>query len=781
MSDYSVVGKSIPKIDARAKVTGQAVYADDLLMPGMLYGKIIRCSQHAHAKVKRLDLSRAAKAPGVVKVLGPGDVTGNAYCQNVVDLMVPEPVSRGVVGDIDDQHVFTGHVKHQNDAIAGIIATSERAAEEAAKLVEVEYEPLPVYSTMEESTKPDALAFVPEKPGNLAFQLPEMQFPNNSYGYGDVDAAMAQADLVVEESFSLPRQKQCQMEPNTYLAKYDAGGKLTCWTTTQLPKLVQRKLATLFELPMTRVRVLQTTIGGAFGARCGMINEPQACAMAMALPGRPVKVSQLREEDFTSSECRHPGTYWMKIGFKKNGEPVACDAKWMAEGGGYYTHSSGVQFTAGGWLVASYKWGAVRYRGECYFTNAPPSGAFRGYGNPQTTLAREQLIERALNQLKLDPIEWRKKWHKSPGDDGWVLGVPIASCALDECLDEGAEAISWNQKKSTYADQKGPKRRGLGVAIMTHTSGAMPMLLEHTACTVRLNEDGTAEVLVGCTDLGTGAHTTLQQIAAEALSFPFEDIHLKAEDTDAAGYDVGTHASRTLYTGGQSVIAACIDAKEQLLQRAAQLLEANAEDLELENRKIFVKGVPEKAVDVATVCYQGCYNWIMPDTGKWIGTPGQIQGYASLYPPHNSPPWSAAFAEVEVDTQTGEVKVLEMVLSHDIGKAINPAVVEGQLEGGAQQGIGYALVEELRYNGDGLCLNGNFTDYRMLGPSDMPKLKTILVEQGDQFGPYGAKSVGESGLVSPVGAVANAIYDAVGVQMLELPITPERVLAALNK
>jgi len=780
MAELAAVGKRTPKVDAKEKVTGRAVYACDLQMQGMLYGKIVRCWDYAHAKVKKLDLSEAAKVPGVVKVLGPKDVTQKPYCGNPLDMMGPEQASKHILRDIEDQRVFTDYVKQQGDAIAGIIAKTEEAAERAAEKVIVEYEALSVYLSADESMKPDAVQFTPEKAGNLAFQLPAELFPGHAYGWGNVDEEMKKADFIVEDTFFLPKVKQCQMEPHCQVALCDDRGRLNVWSGCQMPKYTQIKLARLFDLPMTRVKINQTIVGGAFGGRIDMVTEPQVCAMAMAVPGKAVKVEFLREEDWQCSLSRFPGKYWMKMGFKKDGTPVAVDAHWTSDSGGYYTHASGLQFTTGGWLIGMYKFGSCRYKGDTYFTNKASCGAFRGYGNPQTNFAMEQLVDRACSQLGIDPVDWRLKWHKGVGDDGWCLGVPYPSCALDACLKQGAEAIGWKEKREAYARQKGPKRRGIGVAVMNHTSGAMPMLLEHTTCTVRLNEDASAEVLLSCSDLGTGSHTALKLIAAETLEFPLDDVHLKTGDSDAAGFDIGSHASRTLYTGGGAVKAACDDAKRQLFERAAQQLEANAEDLELRDKKIYVKGSPDKSIPVREITFNGVYSFIDATTGKPNGVPGQIQGYASFFPPSNSPPFSATFVDLEVDTKTGVVKVLEAVQAFDCGRAIHPPSVEGQNEGGLQQGLGMVLTEEMLYDERGRILTSSFTDYKMFGPTDMPKIIHVLPNEPDPVGPFGGKGVGEPGCVSPVGATANAIYHALGIQFNRAPITPERILEALK-
>ncbi len=547
-----------------------------------------------------------------------------------------------------------------------------------------------------------------------------------------------------------------------------------------MPKSVQKTLSNLFAIPMARMKLHTPAIGGGFGARLGMVLEPEICAMALAVPGRHIKLDSPREEDWLTSPSRHPGKYSMKIGFKKDGTPVATDAYFANYKGAYYIDGSGVAFTTGAWLGGIYKWGTLRYKGESYFTNQPISGAYRGYGNPQTNFVMEQLIDRACQELKIDPVQWRKKWHKDVGDDGWCPGVTYASCALDECLDRGAKAIGWKEKRVKYAKQTGVKRRGIGVAVMTHTSGAMPMLLEHTVCTVKINEDATAVVILACTDMGQGSHTALRQVAAEALGFPVSDVYMSVSDSDITGYDIGAHASRTLYVGGGSVKSACEDAVQQLFERAATHLEANPDDLVMEDKQIFVKGSKDKSVSVEQITHSGVYSFINPQTGQADGERGQIQGYSSFFPGHNSPPFGSCFVDLEVDTETGDIKLLEVVNAYDIGRAINPAIVEGQLEGGAQQGLGMALVEELYFDKDGKTLNNSFTDYKMLGSADMPKMTNILVEDPDPYGPYGAKSVGEGGIVSPVGATANAIYNAIGIQMTDAPITAEKILHAIK-
>ena len=468
---------------------------------------------------------------------------------------------------------------------------------------------------------------------------------------------------------------------------------------------------------------------------------------------------------------------------------MAVDAHSEYWGGGYFTHASGVPFTTGAWLAGMYKYSSLRYKTTCYYTHQAPSGAYRGYGNPQTNWVLEQLVDRGCTQLGIDPVEWRTKWHKDVGDDGWCLGVPYPSCELTECLKRGAEQFKWKEKKEKYANQTGRKRRGVGVAVMNHTSGAMPMLLEHTVCTVRMNEDVSVEVMVACSDLGTGAHTGLAQVAAETLGIPMEKVHIKVGDSDCAGFDIGAHASRTLYVGGMSVKRACEDLLNQIKDRASCVLDIDTDHLVIQDQAVHTKSavgsydakIPEKTVSFQDLASAGVYNYVDPASGKRPYPPGQLQGYCSHFPDSNSPPFAAFFVEVEVDMDTGVVKPIEALTAYDIGRALHPKIVEGQIEGGVQQGLGMALTEEIYYNDQGLCLNSNFVDYKMLGPSDLPKHEVILVENPDPEGPYGAKSVGESGLVPPVGATGNAVFDAIGIQMKDCPITAESVLKAIRE
>jgi xanthine dehydrogenase molybdenum-binding subunit len=780
MSELSIVGKNIPKVDARIKVTGRALYADDVHMPGMLHGKVVRCLEYAHARVKKLDVSEAEKMPGVVKILGPKDIAKyNTYNTGVMDLFASDELNE-LWGELGEEPIFTEHVKYQGDAICGIIAKSEAEAERAAEKVHVEYEPLPVYMTPEESKHPDAVQFHPKKPNNLAYKVQGAIFPEGYYGYGDIDKGFEESDLVYEEKFYVPKQKQCQMEPHCYVALYDDKGRLNFWTSTQMPKPVHNKLSRIFNLPMTRVKVNQTVIGGGFGVRLGMIGEPYAGAMALAVPGRPIKINYTREEDWVASESRHSGFWNMKMGFKKDGTPVVFDGYFATQKGGYYTHA-GVVLVSGIFARAHYKYQNFRFDGEAYFTNQIPCGAFRGYGNPQQAFVVEQMIQRMCNDTGIDPVEWRMKWHREAGDDLFGFGIPTQNCGANEVLEIGAKSFGWKEKKEKYANQSGVKRRGVGVMLGVHASAGFPVLLEHTVATVKLNEDATAVVNCSISDLGTGSHTAMTQIAAETLGFPMEDVFLLSGDSDANAFDIGAHSSRTTWTAGLAIKEACEDALKQVFEKAAKFLEANPDDLEMKDKKVFVKGSPDRSVDLKEMLWKGIYAFMDPVTFQFPFERGQIIGKGDFMPFANNPGWYACFVEVEVDMSTGEWKVLECTYANDIGQAIHPPSVEGQLQGGIQQGLGYALTEEMYYDENGLCLNRSFTDYKLFGPTDMPKCDVHLVDTPEQYGPYGARGVGEAGAVAPGAAAANAISNAVGAYFNEGPITPEKILKAIKE
>ncbi|GAB6171151.1 xanthine dehydrogenase molybdenum-binding subunit XdhA [Paradesulfitobacterium aromaticivorans] len=781
---YAVVGQRVPRVDAREKVSGRALYTGDMTLPHMLVGKVLR-SPYAHAQIVRIDTTKARSLPGVKAVLTFEDVPKIPW--NSAGF----PPSPGAIL-MEDQYILTDKVRYVGDGLAAVAAVDEETADRALELIEVEYEVLPALMDVEAAMAEDA-PLIHAAPKNVMAHMPIV--------IGDVDQGFADADMVFEDTYYVPKVYQVSMEPcGVAMAAPDMDGRVTIWTSTQMPHLVRGITAHALGLSTSQVRIIKPPVGGAFGSRLGVVNEPIAALLAIKAR-KPVMLKYSREESFLATESRHPITMILKTGIKKDGTFTARQMTAYLDGGAYATHTPSFAGPVAGWFLAMYKSPNIKVDNYSVYTNSTQCGAFRGYGNPQVVFAVESQVDDIAAALGLNPLEIRLKNHPCAGEvwnwSSWV----IESCGLEEGIKRGSEAIGWEKKRNkrervltgaqanagSFLEKEGEenvrgndgstasstKKRGVGMAYMMHVSGARPMLHETSAAVVKINEDGKANLIYSNSDCGQGSGTALTQVAAEELGLNYEDVFItKTADTDVAGFDIGSHASRQAYSGGNAVKKAAAAAKEKLLAMASEILEVPAADLEVAEGMIRVRQEPEREISVAEVSHKAHF-----------GSHGhQIIGAVSEESPGNPPVYAAQFVEVEVDTETGVIKVLKVVAAHDVGTAINPAVVEGQIEGAIQQGIGYALTEEYRYHpGTGKPLNPNFTDYKILTAVDMPEVETILIEASSESGPFGAKSVGESGLVATAAAIANAVYDAVGIRIKELPLTPEKVLAALEQ
>jgi len=750
---FAVVGRAIPKRDAYAKVTGAAGYAADLRFPGMLHAAILR-SHYAHARITAIDTSRAEAMDGVVAVLHHGNTSARPFTTSEWDA----PAALGSLPR--DQVLFSAVARHVGQAVAAVAAVDENLAAAAAEAIAVSFEPLPVVIDADAAMQPGAPSVNPDHEGNVAAHV--------RFSAGDVDSALREADQVIERRFRTSRQKQTPMEPFACVAQYD-GHTLTLWSPNQTPHQTRVKLADIFGMAVGNVRIITPTLGGGFGARSGLIGEPWAAALAIATR-RPVRLVYSRYEDFVATEGRHPATVTLRVGFKNDGTPTAIHGTALLNTGPYASQGPNVTAFLGMSLLRPYRCGDRRYDGYTVFTNAPPASAFRGFGAPQAMFALEQVIDEIAERVGKDPLEFRLEHLAGKGDEDYALMRPIDSDALHRCLREGATAIGWAAKRGKGGGS-GPWRRGVGMAVSIYVSGTACLgdtLTEAAVANVRLNADGTVTLLTGATDCGTGCGTSLAQIAAEELGVPMESVHVVMGDTDVTPLDLGAHATRTLFVGGLAVRAAARDARDQALRVAADLLEVSAADLDAADGAIRVRGVPGTSVtygQVATAAFK---------------TVAEISG-RGVAPQHQATPYGAQFAEVEVNVRTGQVRVLRLVAAHDVGRAINPLIVEGQIEGGAVQGIGYALTEDMPVDADGQPLAASFMDYRVLTASDVPLIESLVIEAPDPAGPFGAKGVGEVGIIPTAAAIANAIYDAVGVRLTELPMTPARVLEALRR
>nr|WP_207755002.1 molybdopterin cofactor-binding domain-containing protein [Desulforadius tongensis] len=735
---------------------GTATFTTDISLPGMLYGKVLR-SPYPHAKIINIDTGKAEKLPGVEAVVcykNTPRVKFNTSATSTFTIPPLEPV--------EDQYIFDSVVRYVGDEVAAVAAVSEKIAEQALKLIEVEYEELPAVFDPLEAMEPGAPDL--HGPCRAGKNIPGEKI---HLELGDIEKGFAEADEIFEHTFKLPVQKQAQMETQAAVAQVTADGRVTVWSTTQTPHPSRRIIATIFGLPYSKVRVLNPPyIGGGFGVRIGLSAKAEPIAVALAMQAKkPVKVVYSRREDFIASDTRHSGYVTVKTGVKKDGTFTARQMEGILNAGAYCSWSAETPGVLGAMGLSVYRCPNQMYDGHSVYTNTTPAGAMRGFGNPQAMFAIESQIDIIAEKLGIDPLEIRLKNIMQPGDK-WVLPYPCRSSGLAECIKKGAAAINW-QRRGKF-DKTGTKRRGLGVGIGTHVSNAWPFCGDYSNAYVTIQQDGSAHLAAGVPDMGTGTVTTLAQITAEVLGISYEKIGVTFADTESTPFEIGSHASRTCYASGMAVVAAARDAKKQILDYAAEMLEVEAGDLDIENDTVVSTSNPEIKAPLSEVAVQAHLK------GR------QFIGVGKIIP-ENAPPWLAHFAEVEVDTETGQVKILKMVAAHDVGKAIHPQIVEGQLHGGLAQGIGYALGEEIKYNDKGRQLNDGFHKYMLPTAVDIPELKAIIVEAEEPSHPYGVKGVGETGLVATAPAIANAIYNAIGVRFFELPITAEKVYRALKE
>jgi len=757
--EFSVVGKRITQPDAAAKATGTAIYASDIKLPGMLVGKVLR-SPYPHARIKRIDKSNAKKLPGVEAVITPEDVAQwKGFDRGLKDM----PMIAGGYLVPPDEHILNERARHFGDAIAAVAAINEHIAEEALELIEVEYEKLPFVIDPEEAMKPGAPRISDFAEGNIGKHL-SYPFPE-----GDVEKGFREADCIVEGTFSTTKQEHCTAETAAAVAYLDVDGRLNVWSQCQLAHMARREIAHIFNLPVSKVKLMTPLIGGSFGQRGSVCAEPICIALALKT-GKPVKLVYSREENFTALESRTGFKYNLKLGFKRDGTLTAMQVYMLGRLGGYMgcgPMASAIGMTFG---LGHYRCPNRAGEADMVMTNTPVSGAMRGFGNPAIMWGIEQLVDDAAEKLGMDPLEIRLKNIKKAGEIA-NMGLTLESTYLEDCIVKGAEAIGWKEKWGKK--KEGKIRRGVGIATMSHCSGAAPIYLDHSSALIKLNEDGSADLTAHPGPVGQHIWGALSQIAAEELGLRAEDIHIVTGDTDVTLFEYGSDASRSAYAIGNATLIAAHQAKEQILERAAKMLNVSPGELEIKDRQVYVKANPKKSIPVADICYDAIYNF----KGECLN----ISGKCSWEGRWNSPPTGAFLAEVEVNTETGRVKVIKLITAIDCGKAVNPMSVEGQLEGGMQQGMGYGLTEDYVINKDtGVVESDNYDNYKMPGVLDMPQTEVIIIDKPDPKGPFGAKGVGEPGMVGIAPAIANAIYDAIGVRIRDLPITPEKILKALE-
>ncbi len=741
-SDFTVVGKRHPRPEGRAKVTGSARYASDYYLPGMLYLKFVR-SPHPHARVVAIDASKALALPGVKAVLTAKDMP--AYRWN------------------PSKPLLTDVARFVGDEVAVVAAVDEDTAAEAARLVRVDYQPLPFVLDAEESMQPAAPKLFPE--GNLVGGAPVV------VSRGDMEKGFAEADLVYEARYRTGLLQHATAETKVSVAQWE-NGKLTIWDSTQGPFNVQQAVARALKLPMSKVRVTCDVAGGGFGDKGGPARPNIMAAIVARKTGRPVRVELDRDEYYLAGSHRFPVTSYLKYGVKKDGTLTAVQAKLVADTGAYGRFAA----AEGSMQVMMYVYRCPNMRGEAYsvHTNNPECGAMRCVGHPQATFAQEVHMDIIAEKLGMDPVEFRLKNYARLEDGNPFRKLPFTSNGMKECIERGAETFQWKQRRGQVASASGPVKRGIGFAIHACGHGGMTA---GGPCSgmVRVNSDGTVNVMTGASEIGGGQKSTMAIIAAEELGVLLEDVSVTSADTDATTDTGTTGGSRQTITGGTGVKLAAADAKAQLLEIAAAELKADKKDLTIRDSMVYRSG-SDKDKDKA--------KGVLLEQIAAKAPGGVIWGRGVFKIPNNLffHTFAAEFAEIEVDTRTGAVKVLKLVAAHDLGRAINLLGAENQIEGGAIQGMSFGLSEtQILDKSTGICVNPSHLNYRLLTIKDVPEIVPIIVESVDPVGPFGAKGIGEPPYSPPAPAIANAIYNAIGVRFKELPISNRDVLEAMKK
>jgi putative selenate reductase molybdopterin-binding subunit len=788
------VGKPEPKVDAIKLVQGKPAFAADIEKRGMLVAKVLH-SPHAHARIQRIDASRARELEGVAAVLTHHDIPRVVFSTAGQSDPIPGPL---------DSFSLDHKVRFVGDRVAFVAAETEEIAEKALELIEVDYELLPALLDPTQAMQPDAprlhdqpeyVNFGESDPSrNLAAQI--------HIDIGDVERGFAEADHIFEAEYAVPKVQQAHIEPHVAVTYWDEDDRLVIRTSTQVPFHVRRILAPVLGLPLKRIRVIKPRIGGGFGGKQEILMEDVPAHLTIAT-GRPVIYEYTREEEFIAARSRHPMRIRMKTGVKSDGTLTANAMYATSDTGANGAHALTVTGNTGHKAMALYVGDGpyrqspnIRFYADIVYTNTPPAGAFRGYGVPQGFWPIERHMEMIARKLDLDPLEFRLKnalraGELHPFSTAWSEGreprpETIETCGLEECVRQGRAAIGWDQKYANLAwrqvldDQGHPHpylRRGVGVALVMQGT-AIPYL-DMGGASIKMNDDGSFNLLVGATDLGTGSDTVLAQMAAEVLGVPLDDILVYSSDTDFTPFDKGAYASSTTYISGTAVVRAAEQAAARIRERAADMLNA-AGDVhgrtgELAGSDIRLSGRKASAPDGRSVTLTEVgHNALHHENQE------QIMGIGSYVSPVSPPPFAAQFAEVTVDTQTGQVVVDKLVMAVDSGVIINPVTASGQIEGGMTQALGYAVCEEMVYDELGRARERDLRDYHIYLANEMPDLQTIFVETFEPSHPFGVKAAAEIPMDGVAPAVGNAILDASGAEIYNNPTTPEKVWRALQ-
>ncbi|MFZ0448856.1 MAG: xanthine dehydrogenase family protein molybdopterin-binding subunit [Desulfatiglandaceae bacterium] len=752
MSKFKLIGKRIPKLDAAEKAIGKSVYIQDLKVPGMLHGKILY-SKYAHARITHIDTSKAEALPGVRAVLTGADV--------------PPKMKMGFYKD--NPPLKSNKVRSFRDEVAAVAATSKEIARKAIKLIEVKYEALPGVFDPETAMQPGA-PLIHEDHKTNTLKLPW------KLHYGDVDAARDAAEFVVEDKYSTTWVTHCCMGTSGALAEFDHTNSLTIYTNTQIPSLAKKDFTEALKtmgIVNPRVRLIKPCIGGGFGSKLDTYAYEHIAILLAHHTRRPVKLVFDREEEFFATSTRQPTITKISQGCDKNGKLLFRDVSMILDNGAYTCWGATTPSVMMMPITSLYRVGNIRYSAQCVYTNNTYSQAFRGYGNPQATFAIESSMDALAEKVGIDPVEFRRINRNQPGDVT-PQGFRISSCGIDQCIEEVFKRLDWTKPKE--------KGVGVGLASLIHNGGGARIYKSDGCGTfIKVDDFGKVEVFTGATDIGQGADNIIGQIVAEELGLKIEDIKVIHTDTQVCPWDVGAHASRTTFVAGNSAYKAAQKIKNHILKLAAQELETTPEKITLCDGFAFQTEVSDQKIQIDKLIRKEHFKYSGEMLSSEVFYDPDNENVARDFTGNSSMTWAFGThgVRVRVDEETGQVDILDYVAAHDVGRAINPMLLEGQIYGGVLMGVGYALKEQV-LSEKGKCMNPNFRDYKVLTAKDAINIQPVIIETIDPYGPFGAKGVGEPGCVPTAPAIANAIYDAVGVRIKHLPITPERVLAALK-
>ena len=752
---YSVIGSRQPLVDGIVKATGHAKYAGDLSLPGMLIGKLLG-SPYPHAKVLNVDAKRALALPGLRAIITRSDIPGERY---------------GFFRSRRDETGLTAKARYIGDSVAAVAALDEETASEALDLIKVDYEELPAVFDPEEAMKDGAPLIHEEYERNIVAY--------RGFDFGEIEEGFKNSDHIREDRFSSQAISHGVLEPRAVLAQYDASGKLVLWTATQSPYVVRRDLSLVLGIPESKIRVIKPHVGGGFGGKVELGGHEVAASLLSMKTGRPVKICLTREEEFSITRLRVPMVVYVKTGVRRDGSLMAQYVKCIADGGAYASTSVLLMYNSGLACLIPYRIRNFKYDGYMVYTNKAVGGAMRGHGANQPRFAIESQLDMIAEDLGIDAAELRLRNATQAGDRS-ISGLVFDSCDLSAAIKESTRYAGWKEKRS-----RRETNRGIGLACGGFVCGARIAGHTATGCYIQVNEDGGVTLMTGSSDIGQGSKTVLAQIVAEELGIPVSDVTVLSADTETTPVDPGTFSSRVTFYAGNATLIAVREVKEQLTRVAAEHLEANKQDIVFRGEKVFVKGSPDRSIafgELAKMTESLSSGGLIIGKGHWAPTNTQFPDRKTQYG-NVSGAYSFAcqVAEVEIDPETGQVKIVKVTIGDDCGQVINLLGVEGQAEGSVAMGKGHALMEDMIYGDNGQIMNPSFLEYKIPTSKDMTETTLLEVGRPDPVGPYGAKEIGEGILIAAVPAIVNAIYDAVGVRVTDLPVTPEKIVEELLK